>query len=58
MRQAINLTSSGTLLIWTLGTKLSEKWNINPNSYIFIIQENAFQYVVSEMVVILSRAWW
>ena len=50
-RQTIIWTNDGMLLIWPLGTNFSKK--ITRNSYIFI-QINAFESVLSEMLVILS----
>ena len=41
------------LLIGTLGTDSSEKWNLKQNPWLFI-QGNAFENVVCEMAMILS----
>ena len=51
-RQAIIWTHDGISLIWNLWNKL--QWNLNRNANIFI-QENAFESVVCETAVILSR---
>ena len=61
-RQAIIWTNAGVVLIWPLGTTFSEnltlrnnlQWKFNRNCNIFI-QENAFESVVCEMTVTLSR---
>ena len=51
--QAVIWTNAGIYIIfWTLTNKIM--WNLNQNSYI-LVQENAFQNVVSEMAAILSR---
>ena len=47
-----NLNQCWNMVNGTLRNKL--QWNINRNSYIFI-QENAFENVICEMMVILSR---
>ena len=46
------LNQCWNIVNWNLRNKL--QWNIQRNSYIFI-QENAFENVVCEMAVILSR---
>ena len=51
-RQTIIWTDAAILFIRTLGTIFSEI--VSKNSYIFI-RENAFEYVVCEMLAILSR---
>ena len=54
--QAIIWTNAGILLIWPLGTNFSE---ISIEiEIIILIQENAFQNVVCEMVAILSGPLW
>ena len=52
-RQAIIWTNDGILLIRPLRNKL-QQWNFNRNPDI-LIQENAFEIVVCDMVAILSR---
>ena len=51
-RQAIIWVNAGILLIWPLGTKFS---NITIETYIYSVQENAFENVVCKMAVISSQ---